>query len=241
MIAPTYYRTLLTPGEQKCYKEIVTGLLARRVKILVRQSDAQADNIHKIVHAIHMDHPELFYVDFWCYKIQRNFLFGGSVTLEFRMLLDSSASVAVSNMMNDKWQVLQSRVQLYNSTREKYYFVAQDIISKTKYNNSGSAFWDHTAAGPVLRHCAVCEGISKLFLFLCQRLGLPCAIISGTLTGIPHAWNMVELDGILCYVDVTATLHSLSLDTRIPRTFFKTEKNLCKNGYIWKTIAEARN
>jgi len=223
MIAATYYRSLLTPSEQRVYKDIVTGLLRRRASIYITQEHAQIESVRKIVRAVHLDHAELFYIDFWHYQMTQSLIPCG-MFLSFRMMLDQEPSTAVMNSLNAKATSMQEIARQKASREEIYFMIAKEIATTTEYVDSNNAFWEHTVAGPVLTHRAVCEGIAKMFLFLCQRLNLPCAIITGTLNGAPHAWNMIELNGVRKYIDVTAALETISLYTRLSRSIFATVK-----------------
>ena len=232
MITTTYYRSLLSPSEQGVYKDIVAGLLNRRESIFVKQVQAQIESVRKIVNAVHLDHPELFYVDFWHYQLTQSLLPYG-IFLNFRMMLDRDPSTAVMNALKAKAALLQRSAQKKSSREEIYFMIAKEIATTTKYVDSNSAFWEHTVAGPVLSHRAVCEGIAKMFLFLCQRINVPCAVITGTSNGIPHAWNMIEVNGVRKYIDVTSVLQTISLYTLVPAALFKSEQALRRNGYDW--------
>lgn len=59
------------------------------------------------------------------------------------------------------------------------------------------------AYGALVEKKAVCEGYSRAFQLLCNRLGIDCIKISGTANGTAHAWNNVKLDGEWYDVDVT--------------------------------------
>lgn len=232
MMATTYYRSLLSPSEQGVYKAVVAGLLNRRESIYIKQSDAQIESIRKIVNAVHLDHPELFYVDFWHYQLTQSLLPCG-MFLHFRMMLDQEPSIAVMNSLNVKATSMQETARRKSSQEEIYFLIAKEIATTTKYVDSNSAFWEHTVAA-VLSHRAVCEGIAKMFLFLCQRIGnIPCAVITGTSNGVPHAWNMIELNGVRKYIDVTSVLQTISLYTLVPAALFKSEQALRRSGYDW--------
>lgn len=232
MIAPAYYRSLLSPDEQDVYKRIVLGLLLRIPAIFIPQDQAQPETIHKIVNAVHLDHPELLYVHFWNYSISQSLLHPGTF-LHFQMMLDAEPSNAVLGTLNAKAAQLQTVARQTHSPAERYLLIAKEIASTTKYADTDSAFWEHTIAGPGLAGHSVCEGIAKTFLFFCQRLNLPCAVVTGTIHGVPHAWNMVELDGVIKYVDVTASLQTMGVYVILPGTFFKSEQALRRNGYDW--------
>ena len=236
MISTTYYRTLLSPDEQKSYGAIVRGLLAWNTEISIKQCASQKESIQRIVRAVHLDHPELFYVDFWHYHYRNIVMLQGSV-LSFQFMLDKDPALAIMNSLNAKANKMKGILVNITSEEMAYFRVAKEIATNTKYNDSDSAFWEHTIAG-TLHHKAVCEGISKLFLFLCQRLDLPCAMVTGTLNREPHAWNMLELNGRRRYIDVTGLLHSISLYALAPRSIFKTESQFLGMGYCWQIPRE---
>lgn len=232
MIAATHYRSLLSPPEQAVYRDIVAGLLANRRAIYIRQAQAQTETVRRIVNAVNLDHPELFYVDFWRFQLTSSPLPMGRL-LEFRMLLDREPSMAVTHALDARAAALQRAVQGRRSREACYFLIAKKIASTTEYADTDNTFWNHTAAGPILHHRAVCEGIAKLYLFLCQRVDLPCAIVVGTANGVPHAWNMVELKGRKRFIDVTAELHTISCYTLVPSPLFRSEEALRCNGYDW--------
>lgn len=62
---------------------------------------------------------------------------------------------------------------------------------------------ENDAYGALVEKKAVCEGYSRAFQLLCNRLGVDCINISGTADGVSHAWNNVKLDGEWYEVDVT--------------------------------------
>lgn len=54
----------------------------------------------------------------------------------------------------------------------------------------------------------VCTGYARAFQYLCNRVGIPCAIVMGRADNREtppedHAWNLVRLDGQYYWVDVT--------------------------------------
>lgn len=231
VIALTYYRSLLTPTEQDLYKVIVNSLIRFENIISVRHSAYECEALQRVIRAVHFDHPELFYVDFWRYRLVQN-IFPAVTKIEFRLLLDRSAAESVTNTLLLRAAELRKEIERKTSAEKQYYQVINRISETITYVDSGSAFWDHTCAA-VLRGTAVCEGIAKLFLYYCQRSQLPCAVVTGTLNGSPHAWNMVETTAGIRYVDVTCLLSSASLYMLYPVVLFKTEVQLRQNGYTW--------
>lgn len=62
--------------------------------------------------------------------------------------------------------------------------------------------YSNTIYGTLVRKKALCEGYSKTFSYLCNRLGIENMIITGQ-TSVPHMWNMVKVDGNWYHIDVT--------------------------------------
>lgn len=50
---------------------------------------------------------------------------------------------------------------------------------------------------------SVCAGYTKAFKYLCDLGGIECYAPTGDLDGESHAWNIVVLDGVSYFVDVT--------------------------------------
>jgi len=50
----------------------------------------------------------------------------------------------------------------------------------------------------------VCEAYAYTFQILCTFAGLECDIVTGTLNGQNHGWNLIKLDGEYYHVDVTS-------------------------------------
>ncbi len=65
--------------------------------------------------------------------------------------------------------------------------------------------------GAFITKKAVCEGFSRAYLMLCQRVGLKCVYVTGAMRTSTttdswgnHAWNIAEVDGLWYMVDITA-------------------------------------
>lgn len=232
MIPPAYHRSLLTPYEQIAYKELVNRLLRYAPVIQISTPGIESNSLSRIINAVSLDHPELFFVDFWHYTIIPATPFS-PMSIRFSMMIEESTAKSVLARMETCSEKLK-KVNLHSSQPEKIYTeIIYDILRTVSYKDTKSAFWDHTAAGPVLHHTAVCEGIAKLFLFYCQRLDQPCAVIAGNLNGQPHAWNLIEIRGERKYVDITSALNSSFVPALFPKSLYKSRDCLIKYGYSW--------
>ena len=61
----------------------------------------------------------------------------------------------------------------------------------------------HTAYGALQDRRAVCDGYAAAFAMLAEAAGIRCTVIQGTAGGLPHAWNLAELDGAWYHIDCT--------------------------------------
>lgn len=50
---------------------------------------------------------------------------------------------------------------------------------------------------------AVCTGYTLLFQKFMDQMGIPCYYANGTLNGVGHAWNIVQIDGQWYHIDCT--------------------------------------
>lgn len=82
----------------------------------------------------------------------------------------------------------------------------------------------------------LCEGVadsqifSQVFQILCDRIGLPCQIVSGYLDGESYYWNIVEIDGNYCHVDLMRGVRE-----GIRELTFYADQDL--SGYSWDRTA----
>jgi hypothetical protein len=95
------------------------------------------------------------------------------------------------------------------STYEKLKVLHDGLIDWADYGGLASAY-SGDIKGAFLERKAVCEGFSRAFLLLCQKVGIPCLYVSGSLstntvtdTWVNHAWNYVQVDGKWYLVDIT--------------------------------------
>ena len=83
------------------------------------------------------------------------------------------------------------------------YLVDNCVYDKEAAESEELEGHENDAYGALVEKKAVCEGYSRAFQLLCNRLGIDCINISGTANGTAHAWNNVKLDGEWYDVDVT--------------------------------------
>lgn len=101
----------------------------------------------------------------------------------------------------------------YQKVQAIYQWMANEIVYDYNVGNIASGgqwinYNDFYLEGVFDDGIAVCDGISKAFVVLCQIEGIPCVRVTGDYTDTNnnvsgHAWNKVKVDGQWYVVDAT--------------------------------------
>lgn len=231
---PTWYRAALPPALQTAYRQITAALLRMERSVPLRPPVPQ-ERVKEVVQAVHKDHPELFYVNFW--RFQTTASHRGCIRLNFQFLLEPAAIRACRRTVNQRIGEIRQLCETV-PPENRYHRIARCIASDVRYQqeHNEDALLFHSITGALLNHRSVCEGIAKLFLLYCQHLQLPCVLIYGTLGGQPHAWNMVETKQGLRHIDVTAELGFAGVTGFCMPGLMKRGETLRAQGYSWEPI-----
>lgn len=128
---------------------------------------------------------------------------------------DSSASVIYSKIKD----VLRNIISDDMTDIEKIKAIHDYLVMNVTYDNDLLVYLFNGVSnikeyngfyleGVFLDNEAVCEGISKSFMAMCNIEGIPCVVVEGYDTknpsGVGHAWNKVYVDGAWYIIDVTS-------------------------------------
>jgi len=83
------------------------------------------------------------------------------------------------------------------------------------------------AYGILVDGIGVCQSYAEAFKLLADEAGLPVVVMTGKLGNVPHAWNMVQLDGAWYHVDVTNN----DGDDAIPYATYNTNDAFMASNY----------
>ena len=84
---------------------------------------------------------------------------------------------------------------------QKELFFNDYICENVTYKEEGTLV--NTAYGALVLKTALCEGYSRAFKLLCNKVGIECDLVVGHSNGEGHMWNRVNIDKKHSYVDVT--------------------------------------
>lgn len=203
----------LTLSEKRYYEKIYFAILNGEDSVSLFGL-FKMEILEKIVTVLKYDHAELFYVDF-----RRINCVISPVGMIYHICY--MVSLAVLDNMNcnmEKWIVAAiNQLQLVGDETEEdiYRKVHNYLIRNVEYDyealeNPDMYMESFTICGVFKYKKAVCEGISKAFKLLCNRIGVKeVYIVEGTSSqegfgdSIPHVWNIVKSNNKYSHIDVT--------------------------------------
>jgi len=90
------------------------------------------------------------------------------------------------------------------SNYEKCCYFAFVLAAANEYDHSEDIFlYDYQAYAAFVKGQAICSGYAQAFYRLCQEAGISCWYCRGTTPEGRHAWNMLDTEDGVVYVDVT--------------------------------------
>lgn len=197
------YRKILTNIEKKIYDQLLDCYINFGSYVILSEI-IDYNLLEKINDYILLDNPRIFYIE--SYTVQQN-------SLGYFKLIPT-------------YKYNHHQVEEIDKKIDK---IIESIISKTKGNNdwekivslhyilSRNISYDldnynaHNIIGAFLEKHAVCDGISKAFKCICDKLNILCVVATGrtnssTLTlstNNNHAWNKVMVFNEWCNLDIT--------------------------------------
>lgn len=192
----TYYRNRLCLQDQKVYDQLLNGLRERQNVIDIPYTKlAPADLMQGVI----ADHPELMDVDFRSFQYVDLFL-----KKYFRMTYteyDRSAAKKLEQI----GELFRSVVNKDMDDWDKAAVIYDTLGSMIRYGFIDGIL-EHTIKGFLTEGKAVCDGISKMYQYLCGCCGIDCILIQGQVSEEGHAWNLIRLNGHWYHADMTADL-----------------------------------
>ena len=160
--------------------------------------------MYQALNAYKNDHPEVFWLknSFVYYDLDEVTYITYEFTTTEKELIEEKQrfNSAIDSIFKD--------APMYSSEYERELYANNYLIDNCVYDEEAAG--DHTviahendAYGAIVDGKAVCEGYSRAFQILCNRMGLDCVSIAGVADEVGHEWNCVKLDGEWYQVDVT--------------------------------------
>ena len=227
----SYYYNKLTEQQKSIYTAIANGVksLTNDVKLKKYEyidSETTMKDVEVALHKFLLDHPEVYYMDDKYTVSTKTGITGTGVivglTYQFGSIEELNNSIARLNSKFDeilneatieKGKDFENEQKIHDVLSKKVMYYEYEDLSKipSKY---------HTIEGTLTENLAVCDGLAKTFQILLDKVGIKSIIVSGSLNGTSHAWNMVQLEDGWYHTDITS-------DNSI-----KTEKKVVFHSYF---------
>ena len=195
-VADNYYYTQLSEENQLIYRQIVYGIENHQYRIPVETTDP--DIPHTIFYAVLMDYPEYFWLSgestVWemyngsFYKLELGYNMEKEEIDSYQQQIDSA--------VNEFLTYIPEESDTYTKVKLTYEW----IINNTEYLENDN---DQNIQSVLIQNESVCAGYAKTFQYLMNELEIPCIYVEGYAEGEPHAWNIVDIDGVYTNVDCT--------------------------------------
>lgn len=195
-----YYFQLLGEEEKRGYREMLRGIRAREDEFYL--SISRDEEVDRVYHALLKDHPELY----WVHNRRQVFktTYGGSDYCLFSpgYTYTQEEMQQIDQSLEQVWQEVSALVPAGTEAYETVKTVYTYLIDSVDYEMSED---DQSIAGVFWKKRAVCAGYAGAMQYLLERFGIPCIYVDGSAEGSTegHAWNIVQMDGMYYYVDVT--------------------------------------
>lgn len=194
-----YAYSTLNETEKMVYNQMADCLLGFAAEVTL--STHIEDEAEQAFHCLMSDHPEIF----WCsaYELTTYNISGVDSKYTFRPVYAMTQQEAAQYQAKIDAYVSACMTGVNGMTDEyeiaKYFY--EYIIRNTDYNSAAEN--NQNICSVFVDGESVCMGYSKAFQYLLQQTGIQSSIVSGTSENEAHAWNLVRLNGIYSYVDIT--------------------------------------
>ncbi|MCL2019794.1 MAG: dockerin type I domain-containing protein [Oscillospiraceae bacterium] len=178
-------------------------------------SDFIQDVLGEEILRIHAENPQLFHVT------TSPMVSYTSDFSAFNLIFDYFMTPAEYNAAKGRMETAINEALNYAKSAEndfeKALFLHDYIVLNTIYDSENLAYLEknnystplrensHTAYGVLVDGLAVCDGYARAYLYLLRRAGVESRVITGTMKGGPHIWNLVKIDGYWYHADTTAS------------------------------------
>ena len=207
-----YYYNQLDEEQKLIYIKIDTRIkeLTRDIHLgFVKNVEAKKD-VERVLTAIYNDRPEYYYlpqdynvkslkfgpIEYTILKL--NYTVKDERDREVKDLkLKQAVDAIVYDNVSENMTDIEKAIKLHDAlvARVEYYnFENIDTIPAVK----------HTAYEALINSSGVCDGITKAYMLLLEKVGIETIMVTGVMGDVAHAWNIVKLDDEYYHIDATS-------------------------------------
>lgn len=243
MIVDRYYYHQLNKQEQAIYRAFYDGVIAHQDIIPIPvKGDFPKEAFERIFDAMTKDNPLIYYLNqsacscasdmFGHFAICPQYFFQKEKVKEYNRKIEKEVNC------------LAGKLSLTAGTDyEKETKIHDWLCLNIMYDDEGTdkskpmrMIASHNIIGVFAHHRAQCEGIAKAVKVLLNAVDVKCIVVTGESVKngkrVPHAWNMVNIEGKPYHLDVTWDIGAIgSSFKRIPYDYFNLSDQLIEKAH----------
>lgn len=197
--ADKYAYNVLDEDTKLVYDEIYQAMTEYSDTITVSTTDQRV--LEKAYRAVTADYGELFWVDGYGYTEYKRGDTVVSLRFSPKYTMTQEDMQSFKKQVEEKVSRILEGISIVDSDFNKAKYVYDTLIRTVEYDTSSPN--NQNILSVFLEGKTVCQGYACATQYLLKQLGITGAVIGGTADGVPHAWNLVLLDGDYYYMDTT--------------------------------------
>ena len=222
-----YYFDKLNSNEKNMYAKLDKAVKAKKPEVIFfcDSKVEETKEATRVITSYFYDNPEYYYIsNSYTMKIMDFKLFK-CIVLKLDYIVDKS-QIEIKNQELELaiTDILNSVISSNMSDFEKELAIHDALAKKVKYYEFNEVEkipgLKHTAYGALVEKEAVCDGYSKAFKLLLDRVNVESIIINGEAEKVAHAWNLVKLDNNYYNVDLTSNNVKDKFNKYVTHTYF---------------------
>ncbi len=196
-----FYYNQLSDLEKHAYNAVLSEIYEMPEEIDI--PPVTAEQFDKVFSALLYDNPDLFFVGRQCKLLSG--IFNSSCKIEYIMEYDEYKSK--KSQLEDACNEIISSLSKPDDDWQTELEIHDYIVGICRYEHADNLIFS-SSYGALVEGKAACEGYSKAAKLLFDKVGIECAVLSGTSENFdgesaPHMWNAVKIYGDYYYLDCT--------------------------------------
>lgn len=230
-----YWKERLGAHEQNVYQIIRDNISSNRLDMELPVISSQ--EFGEIMQAIELDHPEFYFLNPQYALSLSNVggFFGvkNKVLLKINTLYSNLQRNQIDSVFRDTISTIKNKT--HDGIEEIEKNICKYLVQNTTYSINN--ILNQNAASALFFKKAQCSGVAKAVKLLMDNLGLWSIIVAGKATNgdgsgyMPHAWNIVQLNGNYYHLDVTNMLIVQNAESQLP--YFNYSDAVMSSTHTW--------
>ncbi len=159
-------------------------------------AELTVQELKDVIYYVEVYNPNLFYVN-WN---NVSYTTSGATGKVKAVTLNCTSAVSQYDAVMNKANQIVTEANKKPNLFERELYIHDWLVKNIQYDktteNAANVY------GALIEGKALCEGYSRAFQYLMNKIGIETVLITGT-AGEAHMWNMVKLHGQYYFVDVT--------------------------------------